>query len=163
MFKYLKLLISQNPKVLLGIALFCSVAIVTPDYLLREIGFLPFTGSARQWLYIVLLLSVSLLSSHLVFGLFPIFKARLNGWIIVHRGKRRLKDLTKAEKEILRGYIQGDTMTQTFDCTDGDVLALEHEHIIYRASVLSQGFTDFPYNIQQWAQQHLKRNPELLS
>lgn len=162
MLEYLKLLISQTPKVLLGIALFCTVAIVTPDALLRDIGFLPYTGSARQWLYIVLLFCVSLLISHLLFGLSSVFKGRLNGWIIVHRGKKRLKNLTKAEKEILRDYIKGDTMTQAFECTDGAVLALEYEHIIYRASVLSQEFTDFPFNIQPWARQHLQRNPGLI-
>lgn len=163
MFEYLKLLISQTPKVLLGIALFCSVAIVTPDYLLQKIGFLPYTGTTRQWLYIFLLLSISLLFSHIVFCLSSIFKGRLNGWIVVRRGKKRLSDLTGPEKKILKGYILGDTMTQTFDCTDGAVLALEYEHIIYRASVLSQEFTNFPYNIQPWARQHLKRNPGLLS
>ena len=73
-----------------------------------------------------------------------------------------MKNLTKAEKEILRDYIKGDTMTQAFECTDGAVLALEYEHIIYRASVLSQEFTDFPFNIQPWARQHLQRNPGLI-
>jgi hypothetical protein len=143
--------------------LFCTVAVVAPDQSLQKIGFYPYTGSAKQGLFIALLLSTCLLCSHIIFALISLFKARLNGWVIVHRGKRRLKDLTRAEKEILKGYIKGDTMTQTFACTDGAVLALEYEHIIYRASELSQGFTDFPFNIQPWAGQHLKRNPRLLS
>ena len=163
MLEYLKLLISQTPKVLLGIALFCFATLAVPDQLLRGINFYPYTGSSRQWLYIVLLLSVCLLTSHLFFSFFSVFKNRLNGWLIVYRGKKRLKDLTKVEKEILRCYIEKDTMTQTFFCTDGAVLALEYAHIIYRASSLSQGHTNFPFNIQPWARQHLNRNPELFS
>jgi len=163
MLEYLKLLLSQTPKVLLGLALFCLAALIAPDYLLREIDFLPYTGSSRQWLYITLLLSLCLLSSHIVFGLSSFFKGRLNGWVIVHRGKKRLEDLTRAEKEILRGYIENDTMTQTFDCRDGSVLALENEHIIYRASEIGMESMDFPFNIQPWARQYLKRNPGLLS
>jgi len=163
MFEYLKLLISQTPKVLLGITIFCAVAILTPDQLLHRIGFLPYTGSMRQYLFIVLLLSSSLLLSHFIFSLFPIIKGRFNGKVIIHRGKKRLKQLTQAEKEILRAYIQNDTMTQTFDCTDGTVLALEYEHIIYRASVLSQGFTDFSYNIQPWVRKYLIKNQDIIS
>ncbi len=163
MFEYLKFLISQTPKVLLGISIFCAVAILMPDQLLHRIGFLPYTGSIRQYLLIALLLSSSLLLSHFIFSLFPVLKGRFNGKVIIHRGKKRLKQLTQAEKEILRGYIQNDTMTQTFDCTNGAVLALEYEHIIYRASALSQEFTDFPYNIQPWARKYLRRNQNLIS
>ena len=163
MVEYLKLVISQTPKILLGIALFCFGGIIAPDSLLLKLGVLNIRESSKQWLPIVFWLSLALLISHAFFGLFPFFKGRLNGWIIVHRGKKRLNDLTREEKEILRGYVEGNTMTQTFDCTDGAVLALENEHIIYRASELSQGFTDFPFNIQPWARQHLNKNARLLS
>lgn len=162
MFEYFKILISQTPKVLLGIALFCIIAISLPDRLLYEIGFFPYTGSIRQWLYIILLLSLSLLFSHFLFWLSSVVKGKFNYCIFIHRGKKRLKNLTKAEKEILRAYIQKDTMSQTFDCTDGVVLALEYASIIYQASTLSKAFTNFSYNIQPWALKYLKKNPALL-
>ncbi len=163
MIEYIKLFVSQTPKILMGIALFCLFAIIAPNDLLQYLALLSVRDSVRQWLWIILLLSSCLLFSHAFFGLFPFFKGRLNGWVIVHRGKQKLKDLTTDEKEILRGYIEGNTMTQTFDCTNGAVLALESEHIIYRASEISMQFTDFPFNIQQWARRYLKRNLDLLS
>ncbi|MCD6184654.1 MAG: superinfection exclusion B family protein [Deltaproteobacteria bacterium] len=163
MLEHIKLLIAQTPRVLLGIVLFCTVAIITPASFLQDISFLPNTETLRQWLYIVLVFCGSLLLSHFLFGLFPVFKSRLNGWVIVHRGKKRLKNLTRGEKKILSVYIDEDTMTKTFECTNGVVLALEIEHIIYRASEISKGYTSFPYNIQVWTRQHLLKNPQLLS
>jgi hypothetical protein len=161
--EYLKLLVSQTPKVLLGLVLFCSVALVAPDRLLRGMGFLPFTGSVRQWLEVVLLLSGCLLLSHLAFSLSSFLKGRLNGWVIVHRGKKRLRDLTRTEKEILKDYLEQDSMTQAFDCRNGSVIALENEHILYRASEISLEDLNFPFNLQPWARQYLRQHPELLS
>ena len=160
MIEYFKLIIAQTPKILLGLALFCLGGIIAPDSLLSKVGILNIREYSKQWLAILFGLSVALLLSHTFFGLFPFIKGRINGWFIVHRGKIRLKNLTHEEKEMLSTYIEGDTMAQTFDCTDGAVLALENEHIIYRASELSKGFTDFPYNIQPWARQHLIKNPQ---
>jgi len=163
MIEYFKLIIAQTPKILLGLSLFCICGIIAPDSLLSKVGLLNIREYTKQWLAILFVLSVALLISHSFFGLFPFIKGRINGWLVVHRGKIRLKNLTHEEKEILSGNIKNDTMTQTFNCTDGSVLALENEHIIYRASELSIGFTAFPYNIQPWARQHLIKNPKLLS
>ena len=163
MIEYLKLIIAQTPKILLGIALFCFGGIITPDSLLSKVDLLNIREYSKQWLAILFGLSAALLISHTFFGLFPFIKGRFNGWLIVHRGKIRLNDLTHEEKKILSGYIEGNTMTQTYDCTDGSVLALENGYIIYRASELSKGLTNFPYNIQPWARQHLNKNPQLLS
>lgn len=146
----------------MAVVLFSIIAIIIPSGVLAKINLLEIRNENLSLIWVALIASLCLLISRSFFSLFPVFKGRLNGQIIVHRGKKKLKNLTKAEKEILNKYIQNDTMTQTFDCTDGTVLALEYEHIIYRASIISQGFTDFPYNIQPWVRYYLLKNPSLL-
>jgi len=82
--------------------------------------------------------------------------------MFIYRSKRRLKDLTKEEKKLLRDYIFKDTRTQYLRDEDGVVKGLEYEKIIYPATNVGSILEGFAYNIQQWAWEYLKRHPELL-
>lgn len=160
MIEYVKLFIGLTAKVIMGIAFFCIVAIVAPASFLTTVGLLTLRESNLHWIWLTLAASICLLLPRALFALFPVFKGRLNGMVVAHRGKKRLRHLTQQEKRILRGY--DNTWSQSFDCTDGVILALEYEHIVYQASNISMEFTTFSYNIQPWARYYLRKHPELL-
>jgi len=74
-----------------------------------------------------------------------------------------LSNLSKDEKKILKEYIDKDTKTNYYSKFDGVVGGLEKSKILYISSELGQGPNAmFPFNIQPWAWEMLKKNPKYL-
>jgi len=162
MIEYFKLFISLRSKAIMGIALFSFFAIMAPAVFLDSMGLLSFRNDNIHWFWIALSLSVCFLASRALFGLFPIFKNRLNGWIVIYRGKKRLTILSKKEKEILSYYFDNNSRSQTLSLMSGHVTGLIHEKIIYRATEITEEVDIYDFNIQPWARKYLKKHPEIL-
>lgn len=77
--------------------------------------------------------------------------------------KYLLENLSKDEKELLREYIDNDTKTRDFSIRNGIARGLQSCKILYISSNISRGpkFI-FPFNIQPWAWEMLKKNPKYL-
>jgi hypothetical protein len=75
--------------------------------------------------------------------------------------QNRLHSLSKSEKNVLRGYITKNTKSLVLSYMDGVANGLELTRIIYRSSTLGSD-SGFAYNIQPWAWEYLKKNPDLL-
>src|SRR3972149_3739376 len=74
--------------------------------------------------------------------------------------KRRLHNLTPEEKEILCGYIEGNTRTQTLNSSNAIVYGLCQVKIIYLATPNKYALAN--YDIADWAWDYLKKNTYLL-
>ena len=93
----------------------------------------------------------------------PLFDLVLDA-ILRGQRQKRLHDLTGKEKKILRAYIENETRSLQLPITSGVVNGLVSENIIYRSSSVGEGVgMKFAHNIQPWAREYLKENPELLA
>ena len=149
-------------RVLWALLLITGLVLWGPQWFVGGLGLDQFIETYRMYLGVVFLLFLAATLPT------PIQWVASKAWARLqeqrHKKTRlaRLHDLSDDEKEVLRHYLQNNTRTHTLDCTDGVATALEHARIIYRASNLSQGYTDFAYNIQQWAHDYLREHPEVL-
>lgn len=75
---------------------------------------------------------------------------------------KQLENLSPDEKIFLAVYLLADTKVQYADINDGLVGELVSAKIIRRASQLSVYHTRFAFNIQPWAWDALRKNPELV-
>lgn len=154
--------IKLSPRYLVPLSLVTGFVLFAPQRWLAVFGLVGFVSDYRPWFGAAFLLSTTLLVSAA--------KTAGYGWVVGRRQqarrleamKRRLHNLSEPEKEILRGYIEGDTRTQYLSMHDGVVSGLEVERILFRATVLSRGWDEFAYNIQHWAWEYLNKNPKLL-
>jgi Super-infection exclusion protein B len=78
------------------------------------------------------------------------------------KGKQRLSDLTRSEKNILNQYISRDTRTLMLDGKSGTTAALQHAGIIYQAEDLNETAAGLAFHIQPWAWRHLQNNRHVL-
>ena len=120
-------------------------------------------GSDKVVLGVIWLASVALLVAHMGSSLFQTIRERV-WWVLWFRaGRKRLRALTPAEKEILRGFIDCNSRTQPLDLRNGTVSGFEDENIIYKSAPMSDSLEYFPFNIQPWAWRELKKHPEWLA
>lgn len=160
---FLKYLISQTPRVLLGIFIFCIVAIGMPDTLLEKMGLLSIRDENLVWLWIALFLSLSMLLSNLIFEYSPSLKDFYLKWDAKRRRIEVFKNLTNDEIKILRDYIDNDILTKSFSMFSGKHKRLENYGVLYMSSEISvPGRATFDFNIAQWAKDYLKKYPEIL-
>ena len=154
--------IKLDPKYLLPVAVATSILLFSPKALLSNIGLDGFVATYRSWVGLSWLLSIALLSSHVLSPLGKFLKHWVSEKIWIWHGKKRLKELTNSEKEILRRFIAGETRSQYLDFQNGDVNLLERERIIFMASSTGNLIRGMAYNIQPWAWEYLRKNRDLL-
>ena len=73
-----------------------------------------------------------------------------------------LKRLTIVECAYLAKYMSKQTQTAYFAPSDGVVGGLESKGILYRSAHLGR-VHEFAYNIQPWAYEQLRKNPQILT
>ncbi len=78
----------------------------------------------------------------------------------LRNAKRRLRSLTLEEKEVLRGFVEGNTRTQTLNSSNAIVYGLCQAKIIYLATPSKYALDN--YHITDWARDYLKKNTYLL-
>jgi len=154
--------IKQPPRVVAAIALACAIILFSPEKTQEAIHVTPILKTIGPYIGIVLVLACTLLATTVVSSSYSWSQK----WILRFRVKRRrvqsLSDLTAQEKDILRHYILKRTKTQVLPLENGVVAGLEAEQIIVRATTISRSGTNFAYNIQPWAWEHLNKNPNLI-
>jgi hypothetical protein len=149
-------------RILWALLIIAGLVLWGPSWFVSGLGLGQFIDTYRMYLGVVFLLFLAATLPT------PIQWVSTKAWEklqeIRHRKLRqaRLHDLSSDEKEVLRYYIDQDKRTQILDYTDGIAPGLEHAKIIYRATNMSQAYTDFAYNIQSWALDYLRKHPEVL-
>jgi hypothetical protein len=91
---------------------------------------------------------------------------RMQSWETDHEVQRkyekRLKRLTKREKEILAPYIVGDFRTRRFPDRDPVAKGLADAGILYCPQVTEDVYGNAAYNIQDRVLEYLKANPHIV-
>ena len=133
-----------------------------PDRFVTGLGLQEFIDDYRMWIGVGFLV---LLGIALPRALESVRQQALQWWRSrswLRDAEKRLHDLTDDEKQVLKGYIDDNSRTQNLKLNDGVISGLALASVIYRASQLSVGSTFFPYNIEPWAWDYLRKHPELL-
>jgi len=143
------------PRVLFTVALFCAVVLFLPTAVLGRLGLVGLRDTKRAELGAAFVLSIGLM---LADG-----SSKLVKWSRQTAAKWRvLKRLTPQEQALLRRYLQEDTGTLNLSYQSGIVNGLQAKGILYRASTITDGSLEFPYNLQPWARDRLRRRPALV-
>jgi len=166
-FDYLKWIVGQSPRILMGVVIFCIIVINLPAFnpgrILFNVPFLEMYGKSIPYVWLFLFLSLSLLISHGIFVLFPKIKSLTKRLSIERKRKQRLHNLSSDEKEILRDYREKDTRTRPFSMFSGLSKDLEIASVLYKSTIINDpGRRTYDYNISSWAWDYLKKHPELL-
>jgi len=151
-----------SPKYLFAVSVVCGSILFGPEFLLKKLGLDIFIADYKKFIGVAFLGVNVLLFAHIFSFIYSFFNKKIKTVFYFKKRRKRLHSLTPDEKNILSYYIFNNTRSQILESTDGVVLGLEHEKIIYRASDLSSYFTQFPYNIQPWAWDYLNKNRYLL-
>lgn len=155
--------IKLSPRYLLPLFLFTGVILFAPHTWLAVFGVVSLVSDHRPYFGVVFLLSATLLLSAAIVAVYGWTQQKREEATALRGRRQRLHHLSVSEKEILRGYIEGQTRTQYLSMHDGVVGGLQTERVLFRASVLSRSWDSFAYNIQPWAWDYLNENPKLLS
>lgn len=155
--------IKLSPRYLLPLLLFTGFVLFAPHTWLAIFGTVSLVSDYRPYFGVAFLLSATLILSAAIVAVYGWAQQKREEASLLRDRRRRLHHLSEPEKEILRGYIEGQTRTQYLSMHDGVVGGLQTERVLFRAAVLSRGWDSFAYNIQPWAWDYLNENPKLLS
>lgn len=151
--------IKLSPKYLLPISIISGLLIFSNEKLLNVFGIYEFVIDYRAVLGIVFLVSSALVLSNIILYLFSFGKKFYSQKYLEKIRISKLMNLTPDQKDLLYKYIFFDTRTQKFPVTDGNVTELVYYKIIYQASIVGN-LDNWPYNIQPWAWNYLKKHEE---
>jgi len=117
----------------------------------------------RFWIVVVFIFCGTLWVTH---GLAALVQDAKNKWCERQKLKlkqKRLHDLTWDEKQVLGKYIKERTRTQEYRNNNGVVLGLIMEGILQRVVIGDLAvYANVDINIQSWAWEYLKENPQLV-
>lgn len=150
---------------LLALVIASALILSFPMSYLHIIGLDIVIGIIRPYVGGALVLSLSVLTSMGVIGLWnAVLKQQLKQYFQIRSFHKNAKNLTEEDKETLRLYIDHQTRSQYFSIHNGKILGLEKRGFIFRISDIGvPGYEmKFPFHIQPWAWEYLNENPNLL-
>jgi hypothetical protein len=136
--------------------------IFLPDQILIDLGVKQIRDTYRSYIGIVFIVSFSIILVNIVALIYKVSKRKYRNYRNKRIAKKTLKDLSNAEKEILKQMLLNGTNSFQIDITDGIHTRLESHKIIYRAANVSKYGTLFAFCIQPWAIDYLRKNMHLL-
>lgn len=146
---------------LAAVAVASGVLLFAPDGWLSVLGLDWLREQTRPWLGTLFLLSGSVVGVKLTVDAFLWARDRLRERRLRVRGKRRLRNLTPDEKELLRAYFEEDTRTRELSVMDGNVQGLDRAGIL-RCVAKTGVMGGFVFELRGWAREYLREHPELL-
>lgn len=156
-------LLQLRPRHWIAVAAVGAALLFLPDPVRQALGVRQLADNYRQWIGLVVVVSVVLLAIH---G--GVQMQRVQGNLVRVRKAQdrlleRLHTLTEAEKQILRFYLAQQTKTNTLRFQDGVVQGLVAAGILYRASNVGNLIEGVDYNIAEFAWEYLHQNQGLLN
>lgn len=150
-----------SPRVLLALVAATAFLLFAPASVLTRIGLRSLVEAHRAWLGGGLVISGALFLSYVGQGVVDLVRGWIEATIEKRRLKARLRKLTPREKALLKFCVDRQSRSLMASLQDGDVLALQHEKIVYRSSNVGH-FDSFTFNVQPWAWDELAKDPSLL-
>lgn len=154
--------ILKDQRFLLSVVLLSGILLFSPTSFLLKLGMADLVKNIRPWLGLAFLLSVAVLFSMFLFWIKDIVIKKISERRELKYAKENLRLLSDDEKRFLSDYIIERTITKNAHLDNGVANSLEHKGIIYRGSTSGRVLTGFPFILQPWAADELKKNPEFL-
>jgi vancomycin permeability regulator SanA len=128
----------------------CIGVFVGSGFVLVIKRWVTFPRNLIPWIWVILLFSASFFAASL-----------LTNWHLSNQLEKRLHNLTAAESDVLRTYIDKKHLTGCFHHRlTGALKALERDKVLY---LTSKDTSDVEcYNLERWAFLYLLEHPELL-
>lgn len=150
-----------------AIAVASGTLLFGPLWLITRMGLRELVTTHRESIGLGCLASTATL---LVTQVFPwgirVVLGHLKEWSDFRKGKKRLHDLTRSEKNILNQYVSRDTSTLVLDGKSGATMALQRDGIICRTSELENTSEETSigliFTIVPWAWNYLRTNRRVL-
>jgi len=155
--------LKPRPSLFFALMVASGVLLFAPAEVSGVLSLDPFVAEYGWLLGVVFLMSTSLLLGTGLAWIFTNSGSPLYQWWQTRRLQGFLRDLSPPEKVVLRQFMADDATTQYFEYQDGVVQGLVHKRVLWRASNVAAHFTTFPFNIQPWAREYLRKNPKLLT
>lgn len=149
-------------RMLWALLVVCGMILWGPAWFVSGLGLEAFIATYRMYIGVVFLLFLAATLPTPIQWAAGLAFTKWRSRKALSSRKARLNDLTPEEQVVLRHYIDKNTRSQVLDAISGVTTALESAGIIYRAASMSHEYTDFSYNIQPWAWDHLRQNRNLL-
>ncbi|MDO6762967.1 super-infection exclusion protein B [Agarivorans sp. 1_MG-2023] len=158
-----------SPVIFTGLAIASGVILFGSGELITTIGLTEFREANKPYIGGCFVLSLSIVFSQAVAGIFGLMKYAFQKWknekdrkLLIKAKQKELAKLTPDEKAYLAPYVLGQKTTQYFLKEDGIKGSLETKGILYRASNMGDMVDGWAYNIQPWAKEYLETNQQLL-
>ena len=87
----------------------------------------------------------------------------LRAWSDLRKGRKRLRSLTRSEKNILNQYISRQTRVLVLDSRSGATVALQKAGVISRQGASVDPWTGQTFSISPWALNYVSTNRSLLA
>jgi hypothetical protein len=146
-----------------GIFVATSLLIFIPAEMAGSLGLLEFRSAYRAYLGVAWICCASLLIVHAVIAISAFIRKQYGIWRFKRTTSQTLSELTREEKEFLRPFIYEDKNTVFAKIYDGIPAGLVGKGLLYRASNISApGSQTFPFNMQPFAREALRKNRSLL-
>lgn len=140
-----------------------AIVLLAPAALLVRLGLREAVDGHRAAIGLTAVISAATLLVAQVFPwIFLAVRKEILRWWQQRRGKRRLHELTRSEKNLLKQYLTRETRTLVLDPSSSATSALLLDEIIYRAAELDDKALGLAFNIQPWVWSFLKDRRSLL-
>ena len=139
-----------------------SILLFSSNELITQLGLTKIKEITQPWVGGIWIISLAILVSEIAHPIYQFLANKVKSWSNLKNGHARLNQLTPDEKVFLKYYIEQDTRTNSSKYSNGVVKELEAVGIVRRASQMASYHDVFPYNIQPWAWEYLKKNPTVL-
>ena len=158
--------IKLKPRYLFALACGTGLLLFLSSDYLTHLGLAEFRSEHRGWVGAVFLIASVVYVSYGAASTIIYLRKKYKKWREKSRRKQLLHDLTREECEIVLGYIDNKTKTQSLNIESGVVNGLISKNILYVSSQIGTSTpwsqTFFDVNIQSWAWDYLNENPGTL-
>jgi hypothetical protein len=148
---------------LIGLAIACAVIAFLPDAAIETLGLTKIRQDYQPFVGLAAIVFTTLSAVEIAAKAISVGSTFIKRQLHANEGRKRLRDLTPEEKQVLCNYVLNDTRTQTFQMQDGVIQGLCRDHILYPAAPFGEVLRGMAYNIEPWAWEYLRKHPDLIT
>jgi hypothetical protein len=120
---------NAGPRIYAAVLVATLLLLLLPNTLIVQLGLTEFRATYKTYLGIALIVSASLLATHLVFQFSYVAQSHWNEYRRQRDTLKTLGELTEEEKELLRPFILEGQNTCYVEYSDGVVSGLERKQL----------------------------------
>ncbi len=150
------------PVPLLALGLGSVAVLNAPDSVAGSTGITEFRETWRGYIGLVAFVAWSYLAAHLISWVVGLVVSCLKNRSIKRNQIDLLKALAPHERWYLKAFVCDEVTTIRCGMDDGIIGGLDAKGMVFRSSAVGDCVDGFPWNIQPWALEYLKKNPKLL-